>query len=304
VLLGEVLLTCMVLLALASSSVIAQSDTAAISGFVRDPSGATIPNATVIIKNEGTGVERRATTNESGYYVISSLPPAFYTVTVEAAGFKRFEKTQNKLDPNISSTVDVAMTVGSATEVVEVVAQAAQIQSETATVGRLVDEYTVKNMPLNGRNPIFLAMLKPGVRRGSSLAAFGFGLNSGGFSINGSRSQENLITLDGAVAIRTRSNGESIGVADVDAVQEMQILTANYNAEYGRATGGQIRIITRSGQRDFHGDFYEFFRNSAMNANSWTRNRSTDAALNSQPAPFRYNQFGYAFSGPIFIPGN
>jgi hypothetical protein len=279
----------------------AQSDTAAISGFVRDPSGAVVPNATVTIRNEATSVERRLTTNESGYYVAASLPPAFYTVTVEAPGFKRFEKTNNKLDPNISTTVDVAMQVGQASEVVNVVAEAQALQSETATVGKLITTSEIRNIPLNGRNPLLLALLKPGVN-GGALAGFSFGLTTGGLNINGSRTQDNLITFDGAVAVRTRSNGTSIGVADVDAVQEIQVLTANYNAEYGRSAGGQVRIVTKSGSRDFHGDFYEYFRNSAMNANSWARNRNPNEEINSQAEPFRFNQFGYALSGPVFIP--
>ena len=144
------------------------------------------------------GVERsagRVTTNEAGYYVISSLPPAFYTVTAEAPGFKRFEKTQNKLDPNISTTVDVAMQVGAASEVVNVVAEAQSLQSETATLGKLITTSEVKNIPLNGRNPLFLALLKPGVS-GGALAQFSFGLSTGGLNINGSRTQDNVITFD------------------------------------------------------------------------------------------------------------
>ena len=255
-------------------SLFAQSDTASITGFVRDPSGGVIPNANVVITNEATGAERRAVTNESGYYIISSLPAGFYTVSVEATGFKKYEKTRNKLDPNIASTVDASLQVGSASEVVNVVAEAVNIQSESATLGRVVTSSEIKNIPLNGRNPLFLAMMKPGVNSNNALATFSFDLTTGGLTINGSRTQDNLITFDGAVAVRTRSNGTSIGVADVDAVQEMQVLTANYNAEYGRAAGGQIRIVTKSGQKDFHGDFYEYFRNSAMNANEWSRNRT------------------------------
>ncbi len=298
---GTAALALVALMFVVSSAALAQSDTAAISGFVRDPSGAVVPNASVTIRNEGTGVERKVTTNESGYYVMSSLPPAFYTVTAEAPGFKRFEKTQNKLDPNISTTVDVAMQVGAASEVVNVVAEAQSLQSETATLGKLITTSEVKNIPLNGRNPLFLALLKPGVS-GGALAQFGFGLSTGGLNINGSRTQDNVITFDGAVAVRTRSNGTSIGVADVDAVQEIQVLTANYNAEYGRSAGGQVRIVTKSGQREFHGDFYEYFRNSAMNANQWARNRNPDPTINSKAEPFRYNQYGYALSGPVFIP--
>src|SRR5262249_50319529 len=113
---------------------------------------------------------------------------------------------------------------------------------------------------------------------------------------------DTLITQDGAVAVRTRSNGTSIGVADADSTQEVQILTANYNAEYGRAAGGQIRIVTRSGTKEFHGTAYEYFRNSAIDANSWSRNSSPDPTLNTHAAPFRFNQFGYNLGGPIFIP--
>ena len=111
--------------------------------------------------------------------------------------------------------------------------------------------------------------------------------------MNGSRPNDNVFFYDGAVATRTRSNGTSIGAADVDAVQEVQILTANYAAEYGRSGGGQVRVITKSGGRDFHGTAYEFFRNSAMDANTWARNISPFSFQNSIPQPLKYNQFGW-----------
>jgi hypothetical protein len=288
-----------VLCLLTPGLIFGQSDTASLSGSVQDPSQAIVANAHVTVRNEATGLTRTAETNEQGRYTVTSLPPGFYTVSVETAGFKKYVRTQNKLDPNVAATVNVTLEVGAVAETVEVVAAATAIQSETATLGKLVDNFQVRNMQLNGRNPLFLALLKPGVR-GGSLAGFNFGLSSGGFAINGSRSQDNLITFDGAVAVRTRSNGTSIGVADVDTVQEIQILSANYNAEYGRAAGGQIRIVTKSGSRDFHGDFYEYFRNSELDANSWTRNR---AASTNFVAPFRFNQFGYNVNGPVYIPG-
>ena len=301
--LWSVLFTLSALLLLVSFGAYAQSDTASMTGVVRDPSSASVPNATVIIKNEATGIERRTTTNENGYYIVSNLPPGFYTVTVDAPGFKKFEKTQNKLDANITATVDVPMTVGAATETVNVVAEATTVQSESATLGRVVTTKEVQDTPLNGRNPLFLALLKPGVN-GGALAQFSFDLTTGGLNINGGRTQDNLITFDGAVAVRTRSNGTSIGTADVDAVQEVQVLTSNYNAEYGRSSAGQVRIVTKSGGKDFHGTAYEYFRNSAMNANEWQRNRTTGRPdISGQAAPFRYNQFGWNLNGPIFIPG-
>ena len=281
----------------------AQSDTASISGYVRDPSAASIPSATVVVKNEATGLERRATTNAAGFFSVSNLPPGYYAVTVEAQGFKKYEKSNNKLDPNISASVDLSMQIGASTETVTVVAEANAVQSESATLGRVITGKEIANMPLNGRNPLFLALLKPGVS-GGALAQFGFDLTTGGLNINGGRTQDNLITFDGAVAVRTRSNGTSIGVADVDAVQEVQVLTSNYNAEYGRSSAGQVRIVTKSGGRDFHGNAYEFFRNSAMNANEWVRNRTVDRVdISGRAAPFRYNQFGWEIEGPLFVPG-
>ena len=274
-----------------------QSDSAQVSGYVKDPAGAAIPGASIELRNETTGLERRASTNESGYFVIPGLPPGNYTLAVEAQGFKKFTKTQNKLDPSMSATIDATLVIGSLTESIEVTAEATTVQSETATVGKLIEGKQIENMMLNGRNPIFLALLKPGVR-GGSLQSFSFDLNSGGFAINGSRAADNLITYDGAPAIRTRGNNTSVGTVDVETVQEIQVLTANYNAEYGRASGGQVRIVTKSGGRDFHGSLYEYFRNEHLDANTWARNRTGDKRQAN-----KFNQFGYMFNGPVYIPG-
>jgi hypothetical protein len=282
---------------LAANMAYGQSDTAQLSGFVKDSSGAVVANVKVTLRNEATGLERQLTTNQDGYYVSASLPPGFYTLTAEAAGFKKSIKTQNKLDASIASTIDLTLEVGTLTETVEVVASVAAVQSESATVGRLIESAQIKNMSLNGRNPLFLALLKPGVR-GGALNGFSFGLTNGGFSINGSRSQDFLITFDGAVGVRTRSNGTSIGVADLETVQEMQVLTANYNAEYGRSNGGQIRMVTKSGSREFHGSAYEYFRNEKLDSNTWNFTRQ---GL-KRPAN-KFNQFGYNLSGPLYIPG-
>lgn len=280
------------------SQVQAQSDTSSIAGTVRDSSGSVVPNAAVVLRNEATSTERRITTNESGNYVAPTLAPGFYTITVQANGFKKYVSQNNKLDPSIPLGVDVALEVGAATETVQVEANSETLQTESATLGKLVEGKQVSDLQLNGRNPIFLALLKPGVR-GGSLAGFTFGLDSGGFNINGGRGQDNLITFDGAVGVRTRSNGTSVGTADLDSVQEVQVLTANYSAEYGRSSGGQIRIITKSGTSKLHGTGYEYFRNSALNANSWSRNQSVSTNF---VAPFRYNQYGFNVNGPVIIP--
>ncbi|MCI0392173.1 MAG: Plug and carboxypeptidase regulatory-like domain-containing protein [Acidobacteria bacterium] len=291
----------------------AQSDNTQISGFVKDQAGGVVAGAKVTIKSETKSLERAATTNAEGYFVITTLPPDLYSVTVEANGFKQYQEKGRKLDPNLPASIEIALQPGQVTETVTVTASVAQVQTESSTVGKLVDVQQVEKLQLNGRNPLFLALLKPGVA-GGALGGFSAELTSGGFNINGSRSQDNLITFDGAVAIRTRSNGTSIGVADLDSTQEIQILTANYNAEYGRSSGGQIRIVTKSGSRDFHGNVYEYHRNSALNANSWGRNAATPAnqpcsdplfekANHCRPEPFRFNQFGYNLGGPVIIPG-
>jgi hypothetical protein len=300
-------------LALAVSAAFAQSDNAVISGFIKDQAGAVVPNAKVTIKSETRAFERTTTANDEGYYVISSLPPGLYTVTVEAAGFKAYQETNKKLDANLTTSVDVALQTGEVTETVTVTASTSQVQTETATVGRTVETKQVEYLQLNGRNPLFLAQTKPGVI-GGALGGNDFALTTGGLVINGARTQDNLITYDGAVGVRTRSNGTSIGTADVEATQEVQILTANYNAEYGRSAGGQIRIVTKSGTQNFHGVFYDYLRNAALNANEWGRNRNTPAnqpcddprfekANHCRPNPFRYNQFGYSLNGPVIIPG-
>lgn len=296
----NVLAICAVMFAalIATPSVLlGQSDTASLSGTVRDSSGAVVPGANVTVKNEATSFERRTTTNTNGYYVATSLPPGTYTVNVEATGFKKSIITGKKVDAAVAASLDISIDVGNIAETVEVVASATALQSETATVGRTVEQQQIENLMLNGRNAIRLAALKAGVVSGSSVASFGFGLADGGYSINGSRSQDNVITMDGAVATRTRANGTSIGVADVETLQEVQVLTANYNAEYGRAGGGQIRMVTKSGTNELHGSIYDYFRNDALDANAWQRNRAGQAR-----EKLRFNQFGYSASGPVFIP--
>jgi len=253
-----------------SGVVLAQSDLGRISGFVKDPSGATVANAKVTIRNS-TGIDRQVTTNESGYYVISNVPPGLYTMIAEAAGFQKFESTNNKLDPSADLVIDAQLVVGSANQTVEVSASAVVLQTESATVQKLVTRQQLDSLELNGRNPIFMANLVPGTR-GGTLASLSFNFSQGPSNINGARTPESLITYDGAPAVRTRSNGTSLGSADVDSTQEIQILTADYAAEYGRSSGGQIRITSKSGSQDFHGAAYEYVRNTIFNANPGQRN--------------------------------
>src|SRR5947209_8229359 len=291
-----VLAVCFALLV--SPGLFAQSDLGKISGFIKDPSGATIANAKVTVRNN-TGIERQTTTNDSGYYVVTNVPPGFYTMVAEAAGFQRFETIGNKLDPSADLVIDAMLTVGSSSQTVEVSASTVQLQTESAAVQKLVTREQIDLLELNGRNPIGLAGLVPGARGGTT-ASLTFAFSQGPSNFNGSRNPENLITYDGAPATRTRSNGTSLGAADVDSTQEVEILTSNYAPEYGRTSGAQIRIVTKTGTQDFHGAAYEYLRNDAFNANTWTRNTN---ALTAYVAPMKYNQFGYNLGGPFYIPG-
>jgi len=277
-----------------------QSDRGAITGFVRDQSGGVVPNATVTLRNENNGTESKATTNGEGFYTVTNLLPASYTMTAEASGFKKFESSNNKLDPGGRLAIDGTLAVGSTAETVEVTSTAPVLQSESAATQSNVTRQQIDALELNGRNPIGMAQLVPGAR-GSTMANLTSGMSQGPSNINGARQQESLITFDGAPAIRTRSNGSSIGAADVDSTQEMQILTSSYNAEYGRSAGGQIRIVTKSGGTSFHGAAYEYDRNNIFNANTWQRNNTPSTAF---VPPFRYNQYGYNFGGPVYIPGH
>ncbi len=281
-----------------SGILFAQSDLGKISGFIKDPSGATIANAKVTVRNN-TGVERQTTTNDSGYYVVTNVPPGLYTMTAEATGFQRYETRDNKLDPSADLVIDATLSVGAATQTVEVSASTVQLQTESAALQKVITREQIDLLELNGRNPIGLAALVPGARSGTA-ASLTFAFSQGPANFNGSRNPENLITYDGAPATRTRSNGTSLGAADVDSTQEVEILTGNYAPEYGRTSGAQIRIVTKTGTQNFHGAAYEYLRNDAFNANTWTRNTNSFTAY---VAPMKYNQFGYNLGGPFYIPG-
>ena len=221
-------------------------------------------------------------------------------MTAEAPGFKKFESKHNVLNANTALSLDAVFTVGSSTETVEVVSTAAVLQTDSGSVQGEITGTQIQSQELNGRNPLYMAQTLPGVRGGGTMGDFNFAVGGGEpFQINGARTQDTIVTFDGAPSLRTRANGAVIGVADVDAVQEVQVMTADYSAEYGRAAGGQIRIISKSGTRDFHGSLYEYFRNSDLNANTWSRNLSS---LTTNAAPFRYNNFGDAIGGPAWIP--
>ena len=277
-----------------------QSDNATISGLVSDASGAPVKGAAISVRSEATGTERKATSNDSGFYTVPGVPAGTYTISAQFPGFRTLIQSGNRVDAAVPFTANLSLSVGDVTQQMDVTAEATVVQADSATLGRVVTNNQASNLPLNGRDPIYLGLLQAGVTSASStISTFQFANGQGALNINGGRDRDNLISYDGAVAVRVRANGDTIGVPDLDAVQEVQILTANYPAEYGRSVGGQIRIITKSGTDHLHGTAYDYFRNSALDANSWSRNTSS---LTNFVAPFRYNQFGYDVNGPLWIP--
>jgi hypothetical protein len=292
----------LIVLAFTSAS-LAQFDSGQISGFVRDETSAVIVGAAVTATNQGNGEARKTVTKADGYYNFPQLLVGTYSVSVEAAGFKKFLQTGIVLNAESKVAVDVAMTVGSLSEQVEVQASTAQVQTDSAETGMTIDMKQMQNLTLNGRNPIYIAALSPGVIGSSGVGVFDpDSVSNGSFNINGGRVDEYVVVVDGALATRTRSSGSMLGALDVDTVQEVQVLTSDYSAEYGRSSSGQIRFVTKSGTQSFHGDLIENFRNSALDANSWTRNHSPQVATSSGAAPYRFNQYGFDVGGPVYIP--
>ncbi|MGA8528225.1 MAG: carboxypeptidase regulatory-like domain-containing protein, partial [Acidobacteriaceae bacterium] len=280
----------------------AQTTSSSIAGTVADPSGAVIPNAKITIRNQATGQLSSATADAHGGYTITDIPPSTYNVSASAPGFQPLTQNNVIVDPNIGRQVNFTLHPGNASTTITVQANANVLQTQSASVGQLVTNQQVKSIALNGRNPIYLSQLEPGVTRNAPLTSFNFTPDFSGPQISGARNDSIAVTLDGAPMIRTRGNGTTTGVADVDTVSQMQILSTTYPAEYGGTSGGILAQVPRFGTQDFHGSAYEYLRNSFFDANTWIRKQSTDPTTAEHPTPFRFNQFGWVLDGPVAIP--
>ncbi len=283
----------------------AQFDQGQITGTVKDSSQAVVSGAAVTAKSAATGQSSSTKTDQTGTYLFTNLPVGAYEISVQATGFKTFVRTNVTVNAATRTTVDAALEIGSTTESITVSADVALTTLDTAQIGRTIEANQITDLALNGRNPFNMATLKAGVI-GDQFNGFNPGWVEQSVSINGGRKNGNQVTMDGVNLSRARGDATrntNIGVLNVDSVQEVQILTTTYPAEYGRAMDGQLRFVTKSGTRDFHGTAWEFMRNSVLDANSWTRNNSPKASENSRQAPFRFNQPGYSIGGPVFIPG-
>ena len=275
----------------------AQVESAKVVGTIRDASGAAVTGAKVRVTNVGTNVSRTTLTDSSGDYVVTELPPGTYTLTGEHEGFKRTEQAPFKLDVNQVLRVDLALTVGSLKEVVTVTAAEPLIEGETSSIGQVVEEQRVHELPLNGRNFVELAYLTPGVNQGPAGAVQQGGIpenqrGTGSIQANGLTATNNNFLLNGF-----DNNEQQIGFQviqpPIDAIQEFKVQTTSFGADTGRG-GAVVNVVLKSGTNRLHGSLYEFLRNSAFDA----KNPFDDPTL--PIAPFKQNQFGGSLGGPIF----
>ncbi|MGC8794603.1 MAG: TonB-dependent receptor domain-containing protein, partial [Bryobacteraceae bacterium] len=264
--------------------------TSRITGSVTDPSGAVIPGAKVVARNEATGVSYETATSSAGTYVLDALPPGVYTVTVSQAGFQTFTSTGNTLSVGVPLVVNVTLKVGAMTEVVQVEATAARLETTHAMVSDVVTRTGVTELPLNGRNPLALIVLQPGLVQRTTMGA------GSGTHVFGSRDRAHNVTIDGIEANESSvPNPQSnIHRLNPDNVQEYRVVTHNATPEFGRNSGANVAIATRSGTNEFHGDLFWFHRNTVLNANEWFNN-----ADGIERPTLLLNQFGLDVGGPI-----
>jgi hypothetical protein len=287
---------------------------ASISGTVTDPSGAALASAEVTATESATGASRTTTTNGQGYYVFSSLRPAEYSLSVVAIGFQKVTQTKATLLADQALTLNFSLKVGSASEVVEVVSNAIQVDTSTSTVKQVIEQQRISELPLNGRNAAELTLLVPGAVLMPNVVnptgTTGGGVNQGVtktfpgavvISTNGSRQNQISYQLDGGNNVDEYTNVNQ-PFPFPDALREFSVQTSNYSAEYGQNAGGVVNIITQSGTNTFHGDGFEFLRNSVFNAKNFF---ASPTLSNGAPAKddgrdqLKRNQFGGTIGGPI-----
>ncbi len=273
----------------------------AVSGTVTDPSKAAVPGATVKATNADTRIEHRAVTNDQGFYSLPDLPVGRYSIAVEKAGFKPYVRTGIAVDSNSAIAVDAVLQVGGRAQAVTVSDVAVHVDTSDTEMGDVIHGGKMAAVPLNGRSYTDLLALQPGVVPQTSLTSntqqdVGVSalspsgdLNPGTISINGQREFSNAFIVNGSDAEEDVNSGTAI-VPNLDSIAEFRILTSNFDAEYGDHGGGEINVVTKSGGNDFHGDAFEFLRNTGLDARNY---------FSPARGAFDQNQFGGTFGGPI-----
>src|SRR5579863_1864996 len=292
---GRRIIGVMAVLILAAIAVAAQLPTGTILGSVKDSSGASIPGAMVTLKNTDTNLTKTATTEADGSYRFPELAVGRYEITASAAGFRTETHTGLNLEVTQQGVINFALQVGSTAQQVTVSSEIPIVNTQDSTLGGTVNEQQMAELPLNGRNYIDLTLLKPGVNKDRNQRNQANGTS---FSVNGAPPRSNNFTLDGAILQNSTGRspvaGESGDALGLDGIKEYQTVTGTFQAEYGLAMGSQIVAVSKGGTNQFHGDAFEYLRNSALDANTF-RNRGAG----TPKVPLEKNQFGAAFGGPI-----
>ena len=276
---------CILLCALTS---LAQIQNSQVNGVVTDPSGAAVANAKITISNQATGLTVSATSNATGSYSVSELPPGTYKITIESPGFKTFSDVGVTLNAGSTAHVDAKMLLGQTREVVEVTGAASQVNTEEAKLSTTISSTQIENLPLNGRNVYDLMQLAPG-----AVNVNGVDFENGhGTVVNGLREDFNGFLINGVA-----NKGLSGGVNNTpiqDTVQEFQQLQLNMSAQYGNSAGSINNLVTKSGSNSYHGSVWEYFRNNALDANNFFLNQQ-----GVKNPPLHFNQFGGTFGGAL-----
>lgn len=297
-----------VLLAATTVAAFGQS-TATLTGTATDPTGAAVPNAHITIHNMGTGAERIVETDSSGLYTVPALQPGTFSVTATASGFGKLTVQNVQLLVDQTQTVNLHLTVASSGETVEVQATAPlQIQAETITVGQVIDNATVQQLPLNGRHFLDLTVMTPGgvvADTNGSLTSASRGLGANSFITAGNREDSVNFQING-INLNDLSQNQITFQPSINTTSEFKINNQSFSAEYGRSSGSIVNVATRSGTNSFHGEVFDYFRNEALDARNYF-NRNFSAATGAPlagalgaKAPLKRNNFGVAVGGPIW----
>jgi len=280
--------------AMLGTTVFAQATSGRISGAVVDAQGGLLPGATVTVTEVNTNYTRTASTDAQGAYVFANLPLGSYTVSAELTGFKKAVRSGFVLVADGRVSADFKLEVGGLNETVEVTVESETVNTVSGEIARTVDRQQVQDLALNGRNYLQLTTLIPGAPDLNPNALdimTGLGINT---SVNGSRTNATLLTVDGGFNMDGGSNNSQISNVGVDFIEEVAIKTANFSAEYGRNSGAAVNVVTRSGSNQFHGSVFGYHRNEGLDANNYFNN-----ARNVPRSDLKYNDFGGALGGPV-----
>jgi len=284
---------------LASADLARAQNTATLSGFVTDPQGLAVRGAKVTLSSTTTSAERTALADDSGHFILVGLVPGTYKMRVEGGtSFAPYENPSVQVRVGEEATVNVRLELGTQTQTVTVTTESAPIETTRSESSQTVDQRQIENLPINGRNYINFTLINSQTTRDVS-PTIGPAPNSG-LNISGARARSNMVTVDGADAVDNSVNGIRSTVSQ-EAVQEFQMILSNYNAEYGRATGGVVNIVTKSGTNDFHGDVFGYLRNKAFQARnpfSGEVDPTTGNLVDTKQAYTRV-QTGTAFGGAL-----